>query len=48
MTSWLWLLPPVIGIAIWAVRDWHGRRKDLGSVSPQWLHEYRREVHQDQ
>jgi hypothetical protein len=48
MTSWLWLLPPVIGIGIWVVRDWHGRGKDHGSVSAQWLHEYRREAHQDQ
>ena len=40
-TSWLWLLPPFIGVAIWVVRDARGREADLGSVSKQWLHEYR-------
>jgi hypothetical protein len=43
---WLWLLPPIIGIAIWVFRDARGRGPDLGSVSAQWLHEYR-QTHQD-
>lgn len=47
MTSWLWLLPPVIGLAIWVFRDAWGRATDLGSVSAQWLHEYR-QTQQDQ
>ena len=42
MTSWLWLVPPVIGVAIWVFRDARRNDKDLGSVSAQWLHEYRR------
>jgi hypothetical protein len=46
MTSWLWLLPPFIGLAIWVFRDARGRGPDLGSVSAQWLHEYR-QTHQD-
>ena len=46
MTSWLWLLPPFIGLAIWVFRDERGRVPDLGSVSAQWLHEYR-QTHQD-
>jgi hypothetical protein len=41
MTSWLLLLPPFIGAAIWIFRDARRRRPDLGSVSAQWLHEYR-------
>jgi hypothetical protein len=41
MTSGLWLLPPFIGLAIWAFRDARRRGTDLGSVSAQWLHEYR-------
>jgi hypothetical protein len=41
MTSWLWLLPPFIGFAIFVFRDARGRETDLGSVSEQWLHEYR-------
>jgi hypothetical protein len=45
MTSWLWL-PPFIGLAIWAFRDPRRRGTDLGSVSAQWLHEYRQR-HQD-
>jgi len=47
MTLWLWLVPPVIGLAIWVFLDSRGREKDLGSVSAQWLHEYRRETHQE-
>ena len=44
MTSWLWLLPLVIGVVIWLLRDAR-RRIDLGSVSAQWLHEYRKSQH---
>ncbi len=42
MTSWLWLLAPVtvLGVVIWAFRAAR-RGIDLGSVSAQWLHEYR-------
>ena len=40
-TSYLWLLPPFIGLAIWVFRDARRRETDLGSVSKQWLHEYR-------
>ena len=47
VTSWLWLLPPVIGVAIWVFRDARRHDKDLGSVSAQWLHEYRQEAHRD-
>ena len=47
MTPWLWFLPPFIAVAIWAFRARHGRENDLGSVSAQWLHEYRREAHPD-
>lgn len=47
MTPWLWLLPPFIAVAVWVFRARHGRENDLGSVSPQWLHEYRRETHPD-
>ena len=47
MTPWLWLLPPFIAVAIWVFRDRRGREDDLGSVSAQWLHEYRRETHPD-
>jgi len=44
MTSWLWLLPPVIALAIWMFRKRRGPANDLGRVSAQWLHEYRRET----
>ena len=47
VTQWLWLLPPFIAAAIWVFRDRRERENDLGSVSAQWLHEYRRETHQD-
>jgi hypothetical protein len=47
MTAWLWLLAPVIGLAIWAFRHWRRRENDLGSVSAQWLHDYRRETRQE-
>jgi hypothetical protein len=46
MTSWLWLLPPVIGLAIWVFREARGRGADPGSVSAQWVHEYR-QTHQN-
>ena len=39
-TSYLWLLP-FIGLAFWMFRDARGRVTNLGSVSTQWLHEYR-------
>jgi hypothetical protein len=39
--SWLWLLPPFIGLAIWVFRDARRRETDRGSLSKQWLHEYR-------
>jgi hypothetical protein len=45
MTSWLWLLPPFIGLAIWASHSARGRAADLGSLSAQWLHEYRMSQH---
>lgn len=44
MTSWLWLLLLVIGVMIWVLRDAR-RGIDLGSVSAQWLHEYRQSQH---
>jgi hypothetical protein len=46
MTSWLWLLPTVtvIGVVIWALRCVR-RGIDRGSVSAQWLHEYRQSQH---
>ena len=47
MTAWLWLMVPAIALAIWAFRDRRRRKNDLGSVSAQWLHEYRRETHQE-
>jgi hypothetical protein len=49
MTPWLWLLPAFIAVAIWIFlsRRGRGRETDLGSVSAQWLHEYRRETHRD-
>jgi hypothetical protein len=53
MTPWLWLLVPLIVIALWAAfRRKRGRRggkrQDLGSVSPQWIHESRRNSQRDQ
>jgi hypothetical protein len=45
MASWLWLLPPVIGLAIWKWRQTQ-RGVNLGSMSPQWLHEYRHTHHE--
>jgi hypothetical protein len=47
MTAWLLLLVPAIALAIWAFRERRRRENDLGSVSAQWLHEYRRESHQE-
>ena len=47
MTAWLWLLVPAIALAIWGLRATRRRDHDLGSVSAQWLHEYRRETHQE-
>ena len=47
MTAWLWLLVPAIALAIWAFRVRRRRESDLGSVSAQWLHEYRRETHRE-
>ena len=47
MTTWLWLVAPVIGVAIWVFRDARRNDKDLGTVSAQWLHEYRQEAHRD-
>jgi hypothetical protein len=47
MTAWLWLLVPAIALAIWAFRGRRRRKDDLGSVSAQWLHEYRRETRQE-
>jgi hypothetical protein len=44
--SWLLLLAPVAILAVWIVGQLR-RDDDLGSVSAQWLHEYRRETHQD-
>ena len=44
MTSWLWLLPLVIAVIIWVLRDAR-RGIDLGSVSAQWLHEHRQSQH---
>jgi hypothetical protein len=41
MTAWVWLLVPAIALAIWAFREKRRRENDLGSVSAQWLHEYR-------
>jgi hypothetical protein len=40
-TSWLWLLPAFIALAIWLFREGQRRETDLGRVSKQWLHEYR-------
>ena len=45
ITSWLWLLPSFIGLAIWGFRSARRRGTDLGSVSAQWLHEYRMTQH---
>ena len=47
MTAWLWLLVPVIALVIWASRQRRRRERDIGSVSEQWLHEYRRDTHQE-
>jgi hypothetical protein len=47
MTAWLWLLVPAIVLVIWAFRSRRPRDNDLGSVSEQWLHEKRRETHQE-
>lgn len=47
MTTWLWLLLPAIPIVMWAFRGRRRQKNDLGSVSAQWLHEYRRDRHQE-
>ena len=47
MTPWLWLIVPAIALAIWIFRASRRRENDLGSVSAQWLHDYRRETHQE-
>jgi hypothetical protein len=47
MTIWLWLLVPVIAILSWFILSRRPRKDDLGSVSAQWLHEYRRDAHQE-
>ena len=47
MTAWLWLLVPAIPFAIWVFHDRRRRENDLGSVSAQWLHDYRRDTHQE-
>jgi hypothetical protein len=47
MTIWLWLLVPVIAILSWFILRRRPRKDDLGSVSAQWLHEYRRDAHQE-
>ena len=44
--SWLWLLPPFVGLAIWGFRRARERGTDLGSVSAQWIHEYRKTQHE--
>ena len=44
-TSSLWVLLPIIGLALWVFRRARGRATDLGSVSAQWLHEYRMTQH---
>ena len=45
--SWLVLLAPVTVLAVWLVGQLRRDRNDLGSVSAQWLHVFRRETHQD-
>jgi hypothetical protein len=47
MTAWIWLILPALAFAIWAFRARRRDDNDLGSVSAQWLHEYRRETHQE-
>lgn len=47
MTAWLWLILPVLAVPIWVFRGRRRGNQDLGAVSAQWLHEYRRETHQD-
>ena len=47
MTVWLWLILPVLALAIWLFRERRRPKNDLGSVSAQWLHDYRRESHQE-
>lgn len=47
MTVWLWWILPALAFAIWAWRHRRRRDNDLGRVSAQWLHEYRRETHQE-
>jgi len=44
--SSLWLLPPLVGLVIWGFRRARGRETDLGSVSAQWIHEYRKTQHE--
>ena len=40
------MILPAIAFAIWLFRA-RRRDDDLGSVSAQWLHDYRRESHQE-
>lgn len=47
MTAWLWLILPALAFAIWAFRNRRRGDHDLGSVSAQWLHEYRQETHRE-
>jgi len=46
MTQLLWLSGAAVALAVW-VYGRPLRRDDLGTVSAQWLHDYRRETHQD-
>jgi hypothetical protein len=45
--SWLWLFAPAAVFVVWITGHLRRDRNDLGSVSAQWLHDYRRETHQD-
>ena len=48
MTLLLWLSGAVAAGTIWAYQRRLLRGDDLGSVSPQWLHSYRSEAHQNE
>ena len=47
MTQLLWLSGAAVALTIWVYGHRPLREDDLGTLSAQWLHDYRRETHQD-
>jgi hypothetical protein len=47
MTLLLWLSGAAVALIIWMYGHRPLRADDLGTVSAQWLQNYRRETHQD-